>query len=167
MKSGRNCDRGGEFRGVGARAWILERRNGLARGIRNRSAGDGRFPGRQLFAGAQWCLYALIPGGGYSAYPLVFGPNPADLSGWGNKGKDLIFARGASRPGQFVQQWELRMMAREAKLKEVAESKLLGLLAYTARSVIQDSFIKAGIRRSRDVGVAQRRFLILMRRERL
>ena len=46
---------------------------GLARGICNRLLADGRFPGKQISAEAQWRLNALISAGGNSAYRLVFG----------------------------------------------------------------------------------------------
>ena len=42
----------------------------------------------------------------------------------------MIFAQCASLSGQFVQQWELRMTAQEAALKEAAKSKWRRLLAY-------------------------------------
>ena len=67
------------LQGVGAHPWILERRNGLARGIYNRLEEDDRFPGGQILAEAQWCLNTLISGGGFLANQMVFGPNPADL----------------------------------------------------------------------------------------
>ena len=41
------------FQGAGARPRILERRNGLARGIYNYLFADDRCPGRQILAGAQ------------------------------------------------------------------------------------------------------------------
>ena len=37
---------GSNFQEAGARRWILERRHGLARGIYNRPAVDGRFSGK-------------------------------------------------------------------------------------------------------------------------
>ena len=54
--------------GAGARPWILERRNGLARGIYNRMMADGRFSGKQVLTGAQWCLNTLISASGHSAF---------------------------------------------------------------------------------------------------
>ena len=65
--------------GVGAHPWILACRNGLARGIYNRLEEDDRFSGTQILAEVQWRLNALISGGGFSAYHMVFGSNPADL----------------------------------------------------------------------------------------
>ena len=53
-----------------------------------------------------------------------------DPYGWGDQDEGLLFAQDASVPGRRAQQWELRMLAREAALKEVANSKLRGLLAY-------------------------------------
>ena len=60
---------------------------------------------------------------------MVFGSNPLDLFGRGAKDEDLLFAQGTSLSGQFVKQWELRMMAQEAALKEVAQRNLRRLLA--------------------------------------
>ena len=50
------------FQGGGAHPWILERRNGLARGIYNRLKA-GRRP--QMSAEAQWCLNTLVSASGY------------------------------------------------------------------------------------------------------
>ena len=69
-----------------------------------------------MLAEAQWRLNTLISGSGFAAYQLVFGPNPADLHGWGDRDEDLAFAQDTSLSGQFVQQWKLRMMAQEAAL---------------------------------------------------
>ena len=44
--------------------------------------------------------------------------------------KILAFAQDASSSGQFVQQWELRMMAQGAALKEIANSRPRRLLAF-------------------------------------
>ena len=65
------------FQGVGVHPWILERRNGLARGIYKRMMADGRFSGRRVLTEVQWCLNTLIPASEYSAFQLVFGSNPA------------------------------------------------------------------------------------------
>ena len=51
------------FQGVGAHRWLLERRNGLARGIYNRLKEDNRFPGKQILAEVQVCLNTFISGG--------------------------------------------------------------------------------------------------------
>ena len=51
---------------------------------------------------------------------MVFGANPADLYGWEDKDEDLTFA----------QQWALRIMAQEAALRGIANSRLRKLLAY-------------------------------------
>ena len=64
------------------------------------------------------CLNTMISASGYSASQLVFGSNPVDPYGWRDQEED-----------QFAQQWKLRMMAQEAALKEVANRKLLRLLA--------------------------------------
>ena len=112
------------FQGVGAHPWILEGRNGLARGIYNRLKADRCFTVPQILAEAQWCLNTLVSASGYSAYQLVFGSNPMDLYGWDDSEGDLLFAQDTSISGQFVQQWQLRIRAQEAALREIANSKL-------------------------------------------
>ena len=92
------------FQDVGAHAWILERRNGLARGISNRLREDDRFSGKQILAEALWCLNTLISRSGFSAYRLVFGSNPVDLFGWQDEDEDLALAHDTSLSVQFVQQ---------------------------------------------------------------
>ena len=106
-----------QFQGVGAHPWILERRNGLARGNFNRIREDDRFTGRQILSEVQWRLNALISAGGFSAYQMAFGSNPMD-----DQDGDLSFAQDASLSGQFAQQWKLRIRAQEAALKEIANS---------------------------------------------
>ena len=117
--------------GVGAHPWILERRNGLARGSFNRLSENDRYSGRQILAEAQWRLNTMISASGYSASRFVFGSNPADLYGWGDQEEDLLFAQDASVPGQFAQQWKLRMLAREAASQKVATRKLRRLGAFS------------------------------------
>ena len=75
-------------------------------------------------------LNTLVSASGYSAYQLVFGSNPMDLYGWIDSDEDLLFAQDTSISGQFAQQWQLRIRAQEAALKEIANSKLRRLLAY-------------------------------------
>ena len=53
-----------------------------------------------------------------------------DLYGWDDSDDDLLFAQDTSISGQFAQQWQLRIRAQEAALKEIANSKLRRLLAY-------------------------------------
>ena len=53
-----------------------------------------------------------------------------DLYGWDDSDEDLLFAQDTSTSGQFVQQWQLRIRAQEAALKEIANIKLQRLLAY-------------------------------------
>ena len=64
MSYGRNRVPSGElncyFEGGDAHPWILERRNGLARGIYNHVKGDDPFSGKQVLAEVQWPLTALI-----------------------------------------------------------------------------------------------------------
>ena len=117
-------------RGEGAHPWILERRNGLARGIYNRLKEDRHYTGPRILAEVQWCLNTLVSASGYSAYQLVFGSNPMDLYGWDDSDADLLFAQDTSISGQFVHQWQLRIRAQEAALKDIANSKLRRLLAY-------------------------------------
>ena len=73
--------------------------------------------GTEILAEAKWRLGTLVSGGGFSAYQMVFGTNPADLFGRGDKDGDLTFAQEASLLGRCAQQWGLRMMAQEAALK--------------------------------------------------
>ena len=119
-----------QFQGAGAHPWVLERPNGLARGIYNRLVAHDCSSGEQIPADAQWRLNALIHAGGDSAYRLVFASNPAGLFGRGGKDGDLLPAQDASPSGQFAQQWELRGTAREMPVKEVANSKSQRLPAY-------------------------------------
>ena len=98
------------FHGVGANPWVRERRNGLALSFYNRLMEDDRFPREQILTEVQWCLNTLISGGGFSAYQLVFGSNPADLFGWVYEDEDLPLAQDTSLSGQNVQQWRLHMM---------------------------------------------------------
>ena len=75
-------------------------------------------------------MNTMVPAIGYPTYRLAFGSNPMDLYGWGDTDEDLLFAQDTSISGQFVQQWQLRIRAQEAALKEIADSKLRRLLAY-------------------------------------
>ena len=120
-----------QFRGVGAHPWLLERRNGPARGIYNRLVEDDRFSKKMILLEAQWCLNTMLSACRFSAHQMVLGSNPADLCGWEDKDEDLMFAQDTSLAGRLVQQWELRMRAQEATLKEIARSKLRRLLAYS------------------------------------
>ena len=112
-----------QFQGVGAHTRILERRNATTRGIYATLVAAGRFPGEQILPGAQRRLNTLISAGGNSAYQLVFGSDQADLLGWGEKDKDLLFVQDASLSGRAAQQYSSRMTAREAALEEVANSR--------------------------------------------
>ena len=78
----------------------------------------------------QWYLNTTLSDGGYSAYRLVFGSNPAGLLGCGDGDEDLLFAQETSPWGQFVQQWKLRKVAQGAALKQAANCKLRAPLAY-------------------------------------
>ena len=114
----------------GAHPWISQRRNGLARGIYNRMHADGRFAGRQLIPEVHFCLNTVLSTNGFSAYQLVFGSNPGDNFGWGAEDGDFFFAQNTSPPGQFVAQWELRMVAQEAALRTLANSMLRRIRAF-------------------------------------
>ena len=76
---------------------ILERRNGLARGIYSRTQADG-----QLITEVQFCLNTMLSTNGFPTYQMVFGSNPADNFGWGEEAGDLLFAQDTSLSGQFV-----------------------------------------------------------------
>ena len=52
---------------------------------------DERSAGEQISAEVQWRLNTLISSSEYSANRLVFGSNPADLFGRGDKDDDLLF----------------------------------------------------------------------------
>ena len=108
------------FRSVGM-AWPV--------GIYDRMHADGRYAGRQLTSEVQFCLKTMLSTNRFSAYQLLFGNNPADNFGWGGEDEDLLFAQDASLCGHFVAQWDLRLMAQEAALKKIANSKLRRILA--------------------------------------
>ena len=97
LRADRSCKL--QFQGAGARPWISECRNGLARGIYNRLKAGGRYAGRQLIAEVQFCLITMLSTNGFSAYQMVFGSNPVDNLGWGDEDEDLLFAEGASLSG--------------------------------------------------------------------
>ena len=103
---------------------------GLGRGIYKPLPGDGPSSSKQIPSNAQWRLKTMISAGGFSAYQMVFGPNPLDLFCWENKYEDLMFAQDTSFAGQSVQQWKLRMRAQEAALEKIANRKVRRLLAY-------------------------------------
>ena len=63
------------------------------------------------------------------AYQMIFGSNLVDLCGWEDDNEDLLCTQDTLLAGQFAQHWKLRTRAQEAALKEVAKSKLRGLLA--------------------------------------
>ena len=91
-----------QFRGVGAHPWLLGRRHGPATGNYTRLVANDRVSGAQVHAESQRFLDTLISSGGYSAYQLVFGPNPVDLLGVGDEDEDLLFAQDTSFSGQFA-----------------------------------------------------------------
>ena len=65
-----------------------------------------------------------------SAYQMVFGSNPVGKFGRGDEDGDLPFAQDTSLSGRFVARWGLRMLAQEAALEEIANSKLRRILAF-------------------------------------
>ena len=52
-----------------------------------------------------------------------------DIFGRDDKEKDSVFAQDPALSGQFARQWELRMAAQEAALKDAAAKKLRRLSA--------------------------------------
>ena len=100
-----------QFRGVSARPWLLERRNGFLRGIYNRLVGDNRFVNTTIFSGVRWCLNAMPSASGFSAYQMAFGSDPVGLFGGEDGDDDLKFAQDTSSACRFAQQRELRMRA--------------------------------------------------------
>ena len=150
-----------QFQGLGAHPWILQRRNGLARGIYYRLVTDARFSGGQISAEVQWRLNTVICGSGYSAYLMVFGSNPVGLFGWGDTDEDLLPPRIHLFRVGFAQQWQLPMMGQEAALKQVADSKLRRLLVYGCEDWGY-CFTRQRIGRARHVGEGRRRFWTLM-----
>ena len=117
------------FLGVGAYTWIRERRNGLARGIYYRLQEVHPFSWQQILAGTQWRLNNLISGGGLPAYQMAFRANPADLYGVEDTDEDLTCAQGTPISGQSAQWWKPRMMAQEAALREITDSRIRRFLA--------------------------------------
>ena len=71
----------------------------------------------------QWLPSTLPTARGYSAWQVVLNSNPAGIFGWGADDEDLVSAQDTLLSGRFVQRWRLRMIAQEASLKEVANSK--------------------------------------------
>ena len=117
MKFGRACVRSialsYNFKVWGSTPWILERRDGVTRGIFYRLVADDRFSGQQILSEVQWCLITLISAVGFSVHRMVFGSEPADLFGWDGREEDLLLTQATSLSGQFAQQWKLRMRARK------------------------------------------------------
>ena len=109
---------------MGAHPWIL----------------DGRYAGRQLLTEVQFCVNTMLSTKGFSADLMVIGSNPADNLGCGDGDGDLLFAQDTSLSGQFVAQWELRVMAQETPPREISNSKLRRILAFNK------SFDSLGVR---------------------
>ena len=61
---------------------------------------------------------------GFPAYQKVFRANSAYLFSWQDHGPDLDFAQKTSVGSQFAPQWQLRVMAQDTMLIEIANSKL-------------------------------------------
>ena len=68
-----------QLQGKGANSWMLERRNGLARGILYESREGGRFVDMSILNDGQYCLNAVLNHAGFSAYRMAFGSNSAHL----------------------------------------------------------------------------------------
>ena len=97
-----------QFQGVGARPWLLGRRNCFARGIYARLAAGDRSSGQRILSEVQWRLNASL-----SAGQLAWGSKPAGLfCRW-----DLMFAWDTLLSGKFGRRWKSRIMAQEAALK--------------------------------------------------
>ena len=109
-----------QLQGVGAHPWLLERLNGLARGIYNRLIEAGRVSSRQIPSDVQWCLNTMPSAEGFPAYQRLLGSHPIDLFGSGADNDDPLFTQDASLAGQSAQQRKLRMGAEEAALAEMA-----------------------------------------------
>ena len=77
-----------------------------------------------MLSEAQWYSNTMLSACGFSAYRMVFGSYQMDLFGREDQHADLMFAQDTSLPGQFVQQWKLRMRPQEATLKEIANAKV-------------------------------------------
>ena len=102
---------------------MLERRNGLARGIYNRLHADGRFVDRAILNEVQYRLRAMLQHWGFSAYHRAFEPDPVELYSWQDHDADLDFSRVTSCPNR-----KLRDMAQDATQTDTADSKLRQIL---------------------------------------
>ena len=91
-----------QYQGAGSRPWILERRNGLARGTYNRMKADGRYAGRQLLTEVKFWLNAMLATNVFSAYQIVFGSNPAENFWLVRRGRGSAFCAG------YVTRWAIR-----------------------------------------------------------
>ena len=49
-----------QFQAAGAHHWLRERKNGVARGIYNRSAAGNRLSSKEILSAVQWRLAALV-----------------------------------------------------------------------------------------------------------
>ena len=96
---------------------MLERRHTLDRRIFNLLNAEGRCTDRAIWNKAQFCLNNTLNRGGFSAYQIVFGPDPAD---WYR----LDFRQNASASSQFAHQLKLRVVAPEAMLRGMANGRL-------------------------------------------
>ena len=112
-----------QFRQGGDRPCSLGRRNGLAGGMYNRLAVDGRFLYRAIINEERFRPNAMMSHGGFSAYWMVFGSNPEDSYLGRDEDSDLDFAQDTSASGQFAQLWKLRTSAQEATLTEIRNGK--------------------------------------------
>ena len=111
-----------QFQGKGAHPLMSGRQNGLARGIYRVSA-DGCFSGRAIPNEVRFCSNAISNNRGFSAYWTFSGSKSAHLWQGDDSGADFAHCS-LPASGHFVRQRNLRAMAQEADLKEMANSKL-------------------------------------------
>ena len=76
--------------------------------------------------------------GGFSAYPMVFGPSPLDLCRWDGRDEDLFSAKDTSPIRTIRTAAETSRGGAETALKDVANSKLRRLAAYHKASNFAD-----------------------------
>ena len=92
-------------------------------------AADDRFTSQQILAESQYRPITPPSASGNSAYLMALGSKPPDFYGWGGDDGGHLSAQDTSLPGQFVQQWKLRVRAKQAAMKEIASSELRRLPA--------------------------------------
>ena len=96
---------------------MLELRNGLARGILNRSHLDSRLANRATADEVQLRLSTTLSYGGFSACRVVLAANQADVYKWYDANNVPDFAQEASASSHFAQRSKPRVMTQEGTLK--------------------------------------------------